>query len=137
MCGEFTFIDDLEYWGDVLICPECMEEQCPDYDEEDNEEEVEAAFQAMLEKYVGRKNWKYGEGEHQLEYIDNDGETEKRYSLSIKVDKDCRIVDISRLQATILLSESTTSSNWKPFPVRDYDYELVLEELLDGYLEED
>ena len=137
MCEKITLIDDLEYWGDVLLCPKCMKEQCPDFDEEDNEEEVEAAYQAMLKKYIGRKSWKYEEGAHHLEYVDNDGETEKRYSVSIKVDKDGRIVDISRLQAMILLSESITTSNWKPYPIEDFDYEFVIEDLLDDYLEDD
>ncbi len=33
ICEKEVLIDDLEWWGDCQICPECMEERCPSFDE--------------------------------------------------------------------------------------------------------
>lgn len=32
ICGKITPEDDLQFWGDARICPECMAERCPAFD---------------------------------------------------------------------------------------------------------
>ena len=40
MCEGHFLEDDMTFWGDVLICPGCLEEQCPSFDEKENKAET-------------------------------------------------------------------------------------------------
>lgn len=55
-CGAYVEEDDLEYWGDDMrLCPGCFEKYFPPYDEAKNLEETTEAYEAMLERLVGKK----------------------------------------------------------------------------------
>ena len=58
LCGSIVPVDELEYWGDCQLCPDCMEENAPSYDEDENEEETAVAYEAMRERLLGRQTKK-------------------------------------------------------------------------------
>ncbi len=129
MCGKIFPAEDMQYWGDVLICPECMEEQCPSFDEEENEKETTEAYEAMLKKYVGRKSTAYKGKEVDLSTGTSDSNTD--YSITVTLDDDGIITDVSRLSAEMLLSESERSSEWRPLAIKPDDYEWMVDDLME------
>ncbi len=135
-CGEMTLVDDLQYWGDSRICPDCMQDEAPDFDEAENEEKTTEAYKKMREKYIGRKTC-YGPTDWwNVDYdADEDGKAIKYY-LSVQIGDDGCITDISRLTAEILLCESERSSKWKPYPIENQDYKTVVDAMMEDILEE-
>lgn len=131
-CGKAYPVEDMEYWGDSQICPKCLEEGCPEFDQEENDKETEKAYQEALEEYVGRKTT-LSPGTDSLTYKSNyDDNTE--YSIDVTIDEDNRISELSRLTAQTLLWESDTSSGWGDQPIDEGDYEWILPNMLDEYL---
>ena len=129
MCGRTVPEDDLQFWGDVRICPECMEEQCPSFDEDENEEETTEAYEAMLKRYVGRKSTKYKGQDVDLSTGTCGSNTD--YSLTVTLNDDGIITDVSRLSAETLLAESERSSEWRPCAIDPDDYEWVVDDLME------
>ncbi len=130
ICGKMTLKDDLQFWGDVEICPDCMEERCPSFDEAENEDDTTEAYEAMLKKYVGRKSQKERSRTVDLIYEFGD-EVPYRYEISVTLDAEGKITDISRLIGCMLLSESERSSDWEPVAIDDEDYEDIAEYMLE------
>lgn len=129
MCGKMTLRDDLQFWGDVRICPDCMEEQCPSFDENENEEETTEAYEAMLSRYVGRKSTKFKGQKIDLSTGACDSNTD--YRITVTLDDDGFITDVSRLSAEMLLAESERSSEWHPYEIDSDDYEWVVDDLME------
>ena len=136
MCGKITEQDDLTFWGDIRICSDCLEDECPSFDEEEQEEETREAYEAMLKRYVGRPVT-LPDGENYLSYSLEDPDQPVTYDFTVTVENG-HIKDISRLTATLLLSESYTSHEDRPYPIDPFDYESIAEDMLDEHvLEED
>lgn len=57
------------------------------------------------------------------------GETDIDYELTVTVDDEGCIADVSRIQAEILLSEGITSSDRRPYAVDDSDYDDAWDEI--------
>lgn len=129
MCGEIVRIDDMFPWGDCRICPECMEEQCPSFDQEENEAETTQAYENMKAKYVGRKALEYQKGTFDFDYESDDPCV--LYTLSVTFDDDGVITDISRLSAEMLISEDVKSSETRDYPISDDDYVGVVDKMFD------
>ena len=134
LCGKVTLDDDLAWWGDLRICPDCMEEKCPSFDEEDNLEETEEAYEEMKEKYLGLRVEKYRDKTITIDYIkDQYTDFETNYSISVTFDNEGRISDISRLSASKCISESERYSDWRDCPVDDYDYSWTVDKMFKMY----
>lgn len=134
MCGERFLDEDRELWGDMSICPDCLEEFVPSFDEEENDEETAEAYEEMRETYIGRRITGRGCGVHGLEYIDDDSDPAGiTYSLTITVDENHVVTDISRLRASIMLWEDVKSSDWRSYPIDPEDYEDKVEAMFDEY----
>ena len=43
-------------WGDCHCCPDCYEGFNPPFNSEENERETTEAYEAMLNKYIGKKS---------------------------------------------------------------------------------
>ncbi len=130
MCGKATRISDMSYWGDELICPECLEGECPTVDEEDQDRETDEAYRAMLARYVGRRASGYrGMSLRLTGEMPDEGIT---YSITVDFDDEGVIVDVSRLSAERVLSEWVNGSDVRSYPVYPDDYG----ELVDDMLEE-
>ena len=124
MCETVHHVDDMKYWGDCRVCPDCLDEQCPSCDVDDNEEETQDAYDALKNEYLGKKAKEVYRGKT-VDFdwnTDMDGEYEISYHFQVTIDDNCRISDISRIKAETLLWESTTSSGYSAYPVNDYDY---------------
>ncbi len=132
LCDKVTPLDDMKYWGDCRICPECLEDECPEFDQEENDKETEEAYQKALEEYVGCKTT-LSPGTHPLTYKSNYTDNTE-YSIRVTIDDEKRISEISRLTAQTLLWESETSSGWGDQPIDEDDYEWILPNMLDEYL---
>lgn len=130
ICGSMTPNDELQLWGDLQICPECMEERCPTFDAKENEKETTAAYEKMLKKYIGRKSGNQSGRKIDLEYEFGD-ETPMRYEISVALDEEGRITDVSRLSASMMLSESLQSADWRPYPIDNDDYEWIVDSMMD------
>jgi len=134
LCGERVPVEELSYWGDCRICEACMEEQNPSFDEEENEEETAEAYEAMRQRWIGKHTEGLRVGENALSYTCSVRETDVSYALAVTVNDEGVITDISRLTAQMLMSEALTSSDWRPYAVDEYDYEDVVEEMLEKYV---
>lgn len=134
-CGERVPVDELMHWGDLKICPDCMEYHCPSFDEAENEAETEEAYMDMRARYLGKKVSNLEPGEHDLSCEQFNGEEAPRYDITVTIGEDGTITDISRLTAQLLLCEDVKSSDWLPYPIDSVDYEDVVEELFDDYIE--
>ena len=130
ICGEMKLADDMQPWGDYPICPECLEEICPTFVRAENEKETTEAYESMKKRYIGRKVSNFEDVSCELEY-DLDDPCVK-YTMSVDMDEDGIITDISRLSAELLLSEWVNGSNWRPYPIKSDDYE----DLVDSIFEE-
>ena len=130
ICGRSALEDDMVFWGDCKICPDCLEERCPSFDEAENQKETTRAYEAFLKKYVGRKSLVKSNTTEDLECEVGD-EAPCRYYLSVTLDEKGVITDISRLTAKMLLSESLSSSDWRPYRIDDRDYTLFAEDMLE------
>lgn len=134
-CGKRVSTDDMKYWGDCYCCPECYEEFNPSFEPNVNEMETTEAYKAMLRKYIGRKT----------KYLQNDSvdlELEctdcglVHYRMTVDVDEEGVIYEISRLTAEILLSESERSSSWESYIIRNEDYLDKVDKMMNNlYLE--
>ena len=133
MCGEIRHVDDMSWWGDCRICSDCLEEQCPSFDGEENEKETAQAYEAMKAKYLGRKSARYADRTVTLTY-DLD-EPCVRYSLPVTFDKNGVITDIARLTARMILSEGITSSDTRPYAVDEEDYGWRVDAMFDDEAE--
>ncbi len=129
MCGNVVSDDELVFLGDIRICPDCLEEQCPSFDEKQNKEETTEAYEAMLKRYIGRKSISFKGKTVDLSTGTSDSNVD--YSLSVTVDENGIITDISRLSAEMLLSEGVKSSNWRPYAIDSDDYEYVVDNLME------
>ncbi len=69
-------------------------------------------------------------GDYNLNYTLNTSETDIQYYMSVTVDENKRIIDISRLSAEMLLSESERSSKWSPYSIDPEDYEFIAEDMI-------
>ena len=130
ICGEMKPADDMEPWGEYYICPDCLEEKCPTFNEIENEKETTEAYESMKKRYIGRKVSNFEDVSCELEY-DLDDPCVK-YTMSVEMDEEGTITDISRLSAELLLSEWDTGSDWRPYPIERDDYE----DLVDSIFEE-
>ncbi len=136
ICGEVTLRDNLRWWGELQVCPDCFEDHVPSFDPADNEEEIEEAYQKMLQKYIGKQTTFTEEGYHSLECTTN-YEGSVYYSAEVCVDGKGIITDVSRLTAEIVVAESERWADMQPYPIDDSDYEYIIEDMLDGYLVEE
>lgn len=130
ICGKTVLAEELRFWGDNQICQDCMEERAPSFDKDQNFKETEPAYLAMKQRYIGQKTEDLEQGEHGFSYSITTDETDIRYYISVTVDSDGIITDISPLAAEILLSEGTTSSEWEPYPIDDDDYGYLTDDML-------
>ena len=125
--------DELTWWGDCRICPDCLDERVPSFDEEENEAETTEAYEEMLERVLGLQTKHLRVGENLLTYDAGD-ETAQVYSVTVTVDENGVITNVSRMTCEIQLSESTTSSDWRPYPIDGEDYDWIIDEMLEDYL---
>lgn len=125
--------DELTWWGDCRICPDCLDERVPSFDEEENEAETTEAYEEMLERVLGLQTKHLRVGENLLTYDAGD-ETAQVYSVTVTVDENGVITNVSRMTCEIQLSESTTSSEWRPYPIDGEDYDWIIDEMLEDYL---
>ena len=140
ICGKTVLAEELRFWGDNQICKDCMEERAPSFDKDENFKETEPAYLAMKQRYVGKKTEDLAQGEHGFSYSITTDETDICYNISVIIDSDGIITDVSPLTAEILLSEGTTSSEWEPYPIDSDDYDWLADEILqDGicFVDED
>ncbi len=133
LCGKITLIDDMTYWGDCRICPDCLEDQCPAFDEEEVKKATAEAYEAFRNRTIGKKTAGLIEGENYLTYEDS-SEPAISYEFFVTVDGDGIITDVTRLSAQMLLSEGATSSEWRPYPIDECDYSDIADEVLEDYL---
>ena len=131
ICEKTCLYDETEAWGDDRICQDCLEEICPSVNEIDNERDTQKAYEAMLKRYVGKKVLNADEVDLELEYdLDDPCVT---YRMSVDVDENGFIKDISRLSAELLLSEWVNGSKWRSYPIQNDDYTTIVDEMLDDY----
>lgn len=130
ICGNIVLAEELCSWGDNRICPDCMEERVPSFDKEQNAKETEPAYLALKQRYVGKRTEDLEPGEHGFDCSITTDETDIRYYISVTVDADGVITDVSPLTAEILLSEGVTSSDWEDYPISSDDYEWFAEDML-------
>ena len=129
ICGEIAPVEDSAYWGDARICPDCLAERCPSFDEEENLRETTEAYEACRARYLGRNVAEDFRGQQVTVSWQVSGETDIDYELTVTVDEEGRIADVSRIQAEILLSEGITSSDRRPYAVDDSDYDAAGDEI--------
>ncbi len=123
-CGERFPIEEQKFWGDMRICSECLEDFVPSFDQDENDEETEEAYESLRDTYIGLKTNDLSYGVHELEYIDNDSDPAGiYYFISVTIDEHGTVTDISRLRASIALWESVNSSEWAPYPIDPDDYD--------------
>ncbi len=134
MCGSRFLEDDMTYWGDVRICPRCLDDQCPSFDEDKNQEQTQEAYDAFCAKYIGKRVVDQEAGEIEMEMTVGD-EAPTSYSISVTVDENGIITEVSRLTASMMLSESYQNSDWRPYPIDSSDYDFWAEDLLEDNLE--
>ena len=134
MCGKIVANDDLQPWGDCSICRECMEENCPSFDEEENKEQTTEAYESMRQRVIGKKTIGLDSGINDLSFTSGD-ETDICYSFSVTLDDDDIITDVSRLSAEMLLCEGETSSSWRPYRIDPDDYESIIDYALKEYVD--
>ncbi|MBR7092295.1 MAG: hypothetical protein IKI50_03815 [Clostridia bacterium] len=133
-CGALVDQDDLTNWGDCRLCPDCMEDKYPHYDEETESQALKEVYEQTRECYIGRKTNGLKPGSHTLSYDVSTDETDYTYSLTIAIDENGTIADISRLTGSVLLSESITSSVWKQCSVYEDDYKDIVASILEDVL---
>ena len=131
ICGKMGLEDEMESWGDDMICQDCLEEVCPNFIEEDNERETQKAYEAMLGRYVGKHVLNADEVDTEIEYELEDPCV--TYRMSVDIDEDGCIKDISRLSAELLLSEWVNGSKWRAYPIENDDYTTIVDEMLTDY----
>ena len=132
-CGEIRPIDDATWWGDCQLCPDCMEDECPSFDEEENLEETRPALEAFRAKYLGKRARPGLRGStFEIEW----GE-DPTYTMEITVDDSGLISGIAPISAQMLLWESTTSSEFRAYPIDPDDYETAAETIDEDVLAED
>ncbi len=136
MCEGHFLADDMTYWGDVQICPDCLEEQCPSFDEKEVEEETQKAYDDFCSKYIGKHVMDQEPGEKNLSITAGD-EAPVCYEISVIIDEAGTITAISRLTASMLLSEGCTSSDWRPYRIDSDDYSFWAEDLMEENFEFD
>ena len=136
MCGKVVPKDDLTFWGDCQICKECLDDQYPKYDVAENEKETTEAYEETLNRLIGRKTMGLELGDNFFSY-DVDIDNVISYSFYVTIDEGERITYVSRLSAEILLSEGTTTSDRRDYPIDPCDYEDILEYELEDHLVED
>ena len=129
ICGEIVPAGDSAYWGDAQICAACLEERCPSFDEQENLQETAAAYEACRAKYLGRTVAEQYRGQTVTVSWQFSDETDIDYELTVTVDDECRIADLSPIQAEMLLSEGISSSDRHPYPVCDDDYDYAGDEI--------
>lgn len=129
ICGEITPVEDSSYWGDAQICAECLEERCPSFDKQENLQETAAAYEACRAKYLGRTVAEKYRGQTVTVSWGYSDETDIDYELTVTVDDECRIADLSPIQAEMLLSEGISNSERRPYPVCDDDYDNAGDEI--------
>ncbi len=134
ICGGHFLEDDMTFWGDIRICPSCLDDRCPSFDEEKVEEETQEAYDAFCAKYVGKRVLDQETGEIEFDETVGD-EAPTCYSISVTIDENGVITEISRLTASMLLSEGERSSDWRPYPISSSDYRFWAEDLLEDNLE--
>ncbi len=134
MCGSHFLSDDMTYWGDARICPDCLEEQCPSFDENEVEESTKEAYNDFCKKYIGKHVQDQEPGELDLNVTVGD-EAPICYSITVTIDDQGVISEISRLTASMLLSEGCTSSDWRPYRIDSEDYGSWAVDLLEENLD--
>lgn len=135
-CGEYFPSDELTWWGDSRLCPDCLEEECPSFDEEKNEQDTQAVYDEMKETYIGSKTI-YGE-KKSLDFSWNaEYDETKSYNVSVEIDVEGRISDISRVKCNMMFSEWESGSDWRPCEVDEDDYETFIDDYLSPILAED
>jgi len=132
-CGKITSVDDMMYWGDCRICPDCLEDQCPAFDEEEVEKSTAEADEEFRTGVIGKKTSGLMEGENDLT-CDDESEPAVCYELFVTVDGAGIITDVTRLRAQMLLCEGAATSEWRPYPIDEYDYTIIADRLLKDYL---
>ena len=136
MCGGRFLEDDMTNWGDVCICPGCLEEQCPSFVQEEVEKDTQEAYDAFCKKYVGKRVVDQAPGNIEFDTTVGD-ESPICYSISVTIDENGIISEISRLEASMMLSDWERGSDWRPYPIRSEDYDFWAGDLLDDNLEFD
>ena len=120
-------------WGDCTICDDCMEEQCPSFDEKENEDETQDAYNSFCEAYIGRIAFNKDPGDIiTLEFSCEDGRT---YSFTVELDDDCKIQSISRMSCEMMMWESVNSSAYRSYPIEDSDYEDLAVSMIEDELD--
>ena len=138
LCERIVPIDDMKLWGDCFICPDCLEDECPSFDEDENEENTTEAYERTRGRLLGKKTTGIPEGSTELFYEWNYDGRIISYSFTVSVDQNGRITDISRLSAQMLQSESERYSEWRDYAIDPGDYEWIVEdEVLSEYLEDE
>ncbi len=119
-CGTRYLKVCLERWKyDYILCPDCFKRYFPDFDQEENRKQTEAAYEAMKRRFVGRKVQEWNKLKIRTE-MDEDSFS---YSIDIDMDENNVITDISRLTIKRCQSFGTARENWLPYPVSNSDYE--------------
>lgn len=129
ICGEIAPVENSAYWGDARICPDCLAERCPSFDEEENLREIAEAYEAFKARYLGRTVAEEFRGQQVTVNWQVSDDTDIDYELTVTVDDEGRIADVSRIQAEILLAEGITSSDRRPYAVDDSDYDTAGDEI--------
>lgn len=121
LCGEMVLDDDMTAWGDDMkLCPSCFEKEFPDVDEEKNLEETTPAYEAMLQRLVGRKVANMVDDEYEYDTgMDEDG---YRMTFTVSVDENGRICDISRLSRERCRAIWITGEDWHTCEIDPDDY---------------
>ena len=132
MCGEETLKEDLQWWGDCQICPACMEEQVPSFDEEENRAETAEALQILKDKYIGKKAKASLHGES----IEIEWGEERNYTMTVEIDDDGFIADIDPISCEVMLYETVNSSQFAPYPVSNDDYDDAAAEIDEQILDD-
>ncbi len=134
MCGGHFLSDEMTFWGDARICSACLDEQCPAFDEKEVEAMTQDAYNEFCQKYIGKHVVDQEPGEIALDITVGD-EAPICYSISVTLDKSGIITKISRLTASMLLSEGCRSSDWRPYRIDSSDYDFWAADLLEDNLE--
>lgn len=134
ICGGRFLEDDMTYWGDARICSGCLEDMCPSFDKEKNETDTQEAYDEFCAKFVGKRVLNQKPGTITLDETAGD-EAPICYSISVTIDEKGSITKISRLTASMLISEGERSSDWRPYPISCKDYGFWAEDLLNDNLE--
>ncbi len=134
-CEELVEEDEMTFWGeDCRLCPECYEKYFPPYDEKKVLEETQKAYEGMLKRLIGKKT----DREAEDIFIETDMNDDAfKYEITVSVDQDGRICDISRYRAFRCASMSERSESWVDYPVRPsvYDKDGPAEDLIRSRIE--